>query len=438
MILSGDPIPGEGRARAGWSTRSSRAIWSPARSRSRAKRWPRKRPLVRVKTAKTIEGHSPPIRKNSTRLSRSTPRRRAACMRPAAAIEAVRMTLDTPIEEGRKRSATCSSSSWSATSRRRSAISSLRAEAAKVRGIRQGRQPTRKSSARQVIGAGNYGRRHFDELTNAGIPVTIRRNQTRKPSRRAWRRSRKTFRPRCSAAAKPEDMAKRMALFTPTTDLDAIKGRRHRDRGGLENMPIKKELFAQAEKIAKPGAIPRPTPPISMWTRSRRRRTACPTCSHALLLARQVMKLLEIVRGKDTAPDVLATAMAVGRKINKGPVWSASATVSSATACCLRAGSRPRSFCWKAALRRTSTARSPSSASDGPVRDGRSPGIDVGWRSRKDAACATRSPTVWRSKAASGKKTGKGFYLYEGPRRVRSGGREAERRCLGAARGQAP
>jgi 3-hydroxyacyl-CoA dehydrogenase len=33
------------------------------------------------------------------------------------------------------------------------------------------------------------------------------------------------------------------------------------------------------------------------------------------------------VRGKDTAPDVLATAMAVGRRINKVPVVVGVATV---------------------------------------------------------------------------------------------------------------
>src|SRR5947207_15805224 len=33
-----------------------------------------------------------------------------------------------------------------------------------------------------------------------------------------------------------------------------------------------------------------------------------------------VMRLLEVVRGKATAPDVLATALAVGRKLGKVPV----------------------------------------------------------------------------------------------------------------------
>ena len=44
------------------------------------------------------------------------------------------------------------------------------------------------------------------------------------------------------------------------------------------------------------------------------------------------MKLLEVVRGKETAKDVLATVMATAKKIKKTAVVSACATASSATA----------------------------------------------------------------------------------------------------------
>ncbi len=83
-----------------------------------------------------------------------------------------------------------------------------------------------------------------------------------------------------------------------------------------------------------------------------------------------VMRLLEIVRGKATAPDVLATAMAVGRKIGKVPVvvgvchgFVGNRMLNARARC------RPNACCWKARCRRRSMRRSSSSAS----RWGRSP-----------------------------------------------------------------
>ena len=73
---------------------------------------------------------------------------------------------------------------------------------------------------------------------------------------------------------------------------------------------------------------------------------------------RNVMRLLEVVRGAATAPEVLATAIAVGRKIGKVPV---------VVGVChgfvgnrmLRAARRPRpsACCSKARCRRRSTRR---------------------------------------------------------------------------------
>src|SRR5207237_333805 len=54
---------------------------------------------------------------------------------------------------------------------------------------------------------------------------------------------------------KAEDLPKRMALFTPTTDLNALKDADIVIEAVFENMPVKKELFAKIDKIAKKGAV---------------------------------------------------------------------------------------------------------------------------------------------------------------------------------------
>jgi 3-hydroxyacyl-CoA dehydrogenase len=98
-------------------------------------------------------------------------------------------------------------------------------------------------------------------------------------------------------------------------------------------MDVKKEVFGRLDKIAKPGAILASNTSyldineIAATSRGRRR-----VGMHFFSPA-NVMKLLEVVRGDKTAPDVLLTAMQLGKKIRQGPVVAASATASSATAC---------------------------------------------------------------------------------------------------------
>ena len=69
-----------------------------------------------------------------------------------------------------------------------------------------------------------------------------------------------------------------------------------------------------------------------------------------------IMKLLEVVRGDKTGDDVLATCMSLAKRIRKVPVVPASATASSAIACCSRISAR-RSFASSRAPRRSRSTR---------------------------------------------------------------------------------
>ena len=75
-------------------------------------------------------------------------------------------------------------------------------------------------------------------------------------------------------------MAKRLALFTPTTDLNALKDADIVIEAVFEDMPIKKELFGKIEKIAKPGAVlATNTSYLDVDEIAQRRPAACRTCS---------------------------------------------------------------------------------------------------------------------------------------------------------------
>jgi len=85
-----------------------------------------------------------------------------------------------------------------------------------------------------------------------------------------------------------------------------MKRRRHQSSRRIRELTIKKERSGRSETIAKSGAV------MEQQFLSRRQRDAQTTKRvagrrRACISSRPatVMKLLEIVRGKDTAPDVL-------------------------------------------------------------------------------------------------------------------------------------
>ena len=215
---------------------------------------------------------------------------------------------------------------------------------------------------------------------------------------------------------KAEDLSKRLALFTPTTDLNAIKDADIVIEAVFENMPIKKELFGRLEAIAKPGAVlATNTSYLDVNEIAQVTHRIGDVVGMHFFSPANVMKLLEIVRGKDTAPDVLATAIVVGRAIKKVPVVVGvchgfvgnrmlSARSIEAEKLLLE-GALPQDV--DGALTEFGFPMGPFAMSD-------LAGIDVGWRSRKERGVRNEIADTLAEAGRFGQKTGKGFYLYEG------------------------
>ena len=108
---------------------------------------------------------------------------------------------------------------------------------------------------------------------------------------------------------------------TPTLDFDALAECDLIIEAVYENMDVKKEVFGRLDKIAKPGAIL-----ASNTSYLDINEIAASTSRPEDVLGlhffspANVMKLLEVVRGDKTAPDVLVTAMQLAKKIRKVPV----------------------------------------------------------------------------------------------------------------------
>src|SRR3989440_269924 len=288
-------------------------------------------------------------------------------------------------------------------------------EAAKVPGIGKDVAP-REIKRAAVIGAGTMGGGISMNFANVGIPVTIIENDEAALKRGVTTIEKNYQTSVQRGSLKPEDMQKRLALFMPTTDLNALKDADIVIEAVFENMPIKKELFAKIEKIAKPGAVlATNTSYLNVDEIAQTTHRVPDVLGMHFFSPANVMKLLEIVRGKDTAPDVLATAMAVGRKINKVPVVVGVCHGFVGNRMLSARGIEAEKLLLEGALPQdVDGALTEFGFPMGPFAMSDLAGIDVGWRSRKERGVRAEIADSLAEQGRFGQKTGKGFYLYEG------------------------
>ena len=183
--------------------------------------------------------------------------------------------------------------------------------------------PVRKFDKAAMVGAGTMGGGITMSLVSAGIPVTLVET-----SQAALDKGLATIRKNYAATVskgrlKQEAMDKCMALITPTLDLNAVKDADIVIEAVFERMDIKKELFAKLDAIMKPGAIlATNTSTLDINVIAEATKRPQDVVGTHFFSPANVMRLLEVVRGAKTAKDVLATTLALGKKLKKVPVVS--------------------------------------------------------------------------------------------------------------------
>src|SRR5213079_1895419 len=118
-----------------------------------------------------------------------------------------------------------------------------------------------------------------------------------------------------------EVMDQRMSLIHPSLTYEGFGEADMIVEAVFEGMALKKEIFGYLDKIAKPGAIlASNTSTLNIdEIASATSRPQSVIGTHFFSPA-NVMRLLEIVRGAKSSKTAIATAMDVGRRINKVPV----------------------------------------------------------------------------------------------------------------------
>ena len=183
--------------------------------------------------------------------------------------------------------------------------------------------PVRPIAAVGVIGAGTMGGGIAMNFLNAGIPVTLL-----EVNQEALDKGLATIRRNYESSVKkkklsPADLETRMALLKPTVSYDDLGAADLVIEAVFEELSVKEAVFRKLDSVAKSGAIlatntsTLDVDKIANFTR----RPADVVGLHFFSPA-NIMRLLEVVRGKATAKDVLATVMQLSKKIRKLAVVS--------------------------------------------------------------------------------------------------------------------
>ncbi len=336
---------------------------------------------------------------------------------PLKNIEAVRIATEKPYSEGvmdeRKLFMELMSGEQSAAQRY---FFFAERKANKIEGLPEDTEP-RPIRKVGVIGAGTMGGGISMNFLSAGIPVTII-----EMDRQALDRGTGVMRRNYEASAAKgkltaEQVEKAMGYLQPTLDFAALADCDLIIEAVYENMDVKKEVFARLDKIAKSGAIlASNTSYLNIDEIAASISRPADVVGMHFFSPANIMKLLEVVRGAQTAPDVLLTAMQLGKRIRKVPVV--------AGVCHGFIGNRmlmPRQI---EATKLLVEGASPEQIDRvhvefgmpmGPFQMADLAGVDIGWHrdpnrieTIRDALCAIDR---W------GQKMGAGFYDYDEKRR---------------------
>ena len=190
-------------------------------------------------------------------------------------------------------------------------------KASKIDGIPDDTRP-RDIKRVGVIGAGTMGGGISMNFLSAGIPVTIV-EMAQEALDRGTGVMRKNYE---ATAAKgkmtTEQVEAAMGALKPTLDFDALADCDLIIEAVFEQMEVKKEIFGRLDKIAKPGAIlASNTSYLNVDEIAASTSRPQDVVGLHFFSPANIMKLLEVVRGAKTAPDVLVTAMALAKKIKK-------------------------------------------------------------------------------------------------------------------------
>jgi len=237
---------------------------------------------------------------------------------PYAAVDAIEACIETGFDAGSRREieifADCV---LSTESRAMVKLFFAEREISKIPDIPKD-TPTREIRTAAVVGAGTMGGGIAMNYANAGIPVLLK-EVTREALDRGVATIRKNYQSSVSKGKMTAEQFERtMALITPTLTYDGFEKVDIVTEAVFENMDLKRATFTELGRVTKPDAIlatNTSTLDIDEFARSSGRPGSV-IGTHYFSPA-NVMKLVEIVRGRESSKEVIATGMKLAKRLNK-------------------------------------------------------------------------------------------------------------------------
>ena len=273
--------------------------------------------------------------------------------------------------------------------------------------------PLKEINSVGVIGAGTMGGGISMNFANAGIPVTII-EQSQERLDKGIGIIRKNYE---NTAAKgrisSEQVEERMALIDGQTSIDALNSQDLIIEAVFENMDLKKDIFKQLDTICKEGAIlASNTSALDVNEIADVTNRPEDVIGLHFFSPANVMKLLEIVRGDKTSKSVVASSLAVAKRIQK---------IAAVVGVCPGfVGNRILAQRQREANKLILEGALPWDIDDalfdfgfpmGPFAMSDLAGLDIGWN--KETSNGETLRDVLCEAGRLGQKSGKGFYVYD-------------------------
>jgi 3-hydroxyacyl-CoA dehydrogenase len=178
--------------------------------------------------------------------------------------------------------------------------------------------PLRPIKTAAIVGAGTMGGGISMSFAEFGFPVKLL-EASREALDRGIARIRSNYETSVKRGSLSEaEMNRRMALIEPVTSYDDIGQCDVVIEAVFERIPVKEEVFKKLDEVMKPGALLYTnTSGIDIDIMANATKRPQDVAGTHFFAPANVMKLFEVVKGAKSAPDTLATAMDLGRKIGK-------------------------------------------------------------------------------------------------------------------------
>ena len=274
---------------------------------------------------------------------------------------------------------------------------------------------SRKVERVAVIGAGTMGRGIAMVFANAGIPVTVIDNAAPALDRGLGMIAANYQASTARGSLSAEEAEKRVRRIKGATALDAASDADLIIEAVFEDMALKKTLFRTLDTVARSGAVlATNTSTLDVDVLAAETRRPGDVVGMHFFSPANVMKLVEIVRGKATAPDTLKTAMAVGQRIGKiGVISGVCDGFIGNRMLARREAEVERLLLEGAPPQQIDAAVTEFGLPMGPCAMADLAGLDVVWRIRKGRGETAPVSDALCEEGHYGQKTGRGFYTYE-------------------------